>query len=66
MSVVDREVQGENVPFEQLPEFERECMFDDWDEPTEVTVFSTDEADSLYTAWLTIDRDHAVSLSEVQ
>jgi hypothetical protein len=40
-------------------------MYDDWDDPTEVTIFSTDDDDSLYTAWVTIDQDHAVSLSEI-
>lgn len=66
MSVVDRSEQDVEVEFDQLPEFELECMYDDWDDPSEVTVFSTDEADSLYTAWLTTDRSHAVSLEDVR
>jgi len=66
MSVVDRSEQAAEVPFDQLPSFELECMYDDWDDPSEVTIFSTDEDDSLYTAWLTIDRDTAVSLTDVR
>lgn len=65
MSVVDREPETDEE-FERLPEFELECMYDDWEEPTEVTVFSTDDEDSLYTAWLTIDCDHAVSLTALR
>ena len=41
-------------------------MYDDWDDPSEVTIFSTDDADSLYTAWLTIDCDNAVPLTDVR
>jgi|AntRauTorcE11898_2_1112593.scaffolds.fasta_scaffold120148_1 hypothetical protein len=66
MSVVDRPAEAESSQFDKLPEFELECMYDDWDEPTEVTVFSTAEEDSLYTAWLTVDRNHAVSLAELR
>jgi len=66
MSVVDRDEQAETVPFDQLPEFELECMYDDWDDPSEVTIFSTDDEDSLYTAWLTVDREHARALTDVR
>jgi hypothetical protein len=66
MSVVDRSDQDAEVEFDQLPQFELECMYDDWDEPSEVTIFSTDEADSLYTAWLTTNRSNAVSLEDVR
>ena len=66
MSVVDSAAQTDEGQFDQLPEFELECMYDDWDDPTAVTVFSTEESDSLYTAWLTADRDHAVSLDAVR
>jgi hypothetical protein len=65
MSVVDRPEQAAEL-VEQLPTFELECMYDDWDDPSEVTIFSTDDEDSLYTAWLTIDRDSAVPLDEVR
>ncbi|MFB6084061.1 MAG: hypothetical protein ABEJ94_07440 [Halorientalis sp.] len=66
MSVVDRAAETDDGQFDQLPEFELECMYDDWDEPTEVTIFSTAEEDNLYTAWLTADRDHAVSLADLR
>ncbi|SEO04952.1 hypothetical protein SAMN05216388_1007147 [Halorientalis persicus] len=66
MSVVDRAAETEEGQFDQLPEFELECMYDDWDDPTEVTIFSTADGDSLYTAWLTADRDHAVSLADLR
>jgi hypothetical protein len=66
MSVVDRSAQGEALPVEELPEFELECMYDDWDNPSDVTIFSTADDDSLYTAWLTVDREHAVGLDEIR
>lgn len=66
MSVVDRSEQAEALPVEELPEFELECMYDDWDDPSDVTIFSTDDEDSLYTAWLTIDETHAVGLDEIR
>lgn len=67
MSVVDRSEQTTaEVSSDELPTFELECMYDDWDDPSEVTIFSTDDEDSLYTAWLTTDRDHAVSLTDVR
>lgn len=65
MSVVDRDTDGE-VPDEELPAFDLECMYDDWEDPAEVTVFSTADEDSLYTAWLTVDRAHAVPLASVR
>jgi len=66
MSVANRSEQAEEIPFDQLPAFELECMYDDWDDPSEVTVFSTADDDSLYTAWLTVEREHAVSLTEIR
>jgi len=66
MSVVDRVAETDDGQFDQLPEFELECMYDDWDDPSEVTIFSTDDEDSLYTAWLTADRALTVSLSELR
>ncbi|WP_299265187.1 DUF7511 domain-containing protein [Halorientalis sp.] len=66
MSVVENAAAADDVQFDQLPEFDLECMYDDWDEPTEVTIFSTADGDSLYTAWLTANRDYAVSLADVR
>jgi len=66
MSVVDRSEGAQELPVEELPEFELECMYDDWDDPSEVTIFSTDDEDSLYTAWITVDREHAVELGDVR
>jgi hypothetical protein len=66
MSVVDRPDEATEVPFEQLPTFQLECMYDDWDDPSSVTIFSTDDGDSLYTAWLTVDQDSAVPLTDVR
>jgi len=66
MSVVDRSDEVVEVEFEQLPEFYLECMYDDWDDPSEVTVFSPAASDDLRTTWLTVDRDHAVALEDVR
>jgi len=66
MSVVDSSRAFDEVQFDQLPEFELECMYDDWNDPTDVTIYSTDDDDNLYTVWITVDRDHAVPLADVR
>jgi hypothetical protein len=49
-----------------LPEFELDCLFDNRDDPTEVTVFPAGDDGTLSTQWLSVDIAHAVSLDEVR
>lgn len=65
MSVVDRG-DREDVPTGAYPEFDLQCLLDDWEEPTELTVFSAVEDDDLATTWLSIDACHAVALEDVR
>jgi len=50
---------------ETSPEFRLECLFDDVDDPSQVTVFPT-QTERTATEWLTIDRGTAVPLDEVR
>lgn len=47
------------------PEFELECLFDDMEEPTELTIF-TPEGSATASEWITIDRPSAVSVTEIR
>jgi hypothetical protein len=46
------------------PNFELSCLYDDDDDPSEVTVFPGKETST--TEWVTADVDSAVSLDEVR
>lgn len=47
------------------PEFELACLFDDMDDPSELTVF-TPEGNATATEWITVDREQAVPLDEIR
>lgn len=47
-----------------LPSFELDCLFDDVDDPTEVTVFVT--GSQTVSEWITADVDTAVPLDEIR
>lgn len=64
MSVVDR--PSRRVSFDELPTFELDCIYDNWEDPNTVTVFSTADGDRLDSAWVRIDRDHARSLANLR
>jgi len=57
------------VPFtsdlQKLPEFELNCIFDDIENPTEVTLFSPATERTL-TQWVTADTADAIELSEIR
>jgi hypothetical protein len=65
MSAIEPSTQSQQTHLEELPQFDLEYLFDDDDDPTEVTVFS-DDPESLSTQWITVDRQHAVPLEEVR
>jgi hypothetical protein len=50
---------------EAAPEFDLECLFDDPENPSEVTITTPDTEQSV-TEWVTVDRSTAVPLEEVQ
>lgn len=45
--------------------FDLECLYDDMENPSEVTVF-TPEGAATATEWITIDRSQAVPLPQIQ
>lgn len=47
------------------PEFELDCLFDDMDDPAELTVF-TPEGRATATEWITVDRSEAVALDQIR
>lgn len=62
-------MSSETLPSEREldspPEFELECLFDDMDDPSELTVF-TARGNATATEWITIDRTDAVALDDVR
>lgn len=46
------------------PVFDLECIYDDPENPTALTVFSP-KAEELTTSWITVDRGSAVSLDDI-
>jgi hypothetical protein len=66
MSAIEPSNQSQSTThLEELPQFALEYLFDDDDDPTEVTIFA-DDPEALSTQWITIDRAHAVPLEEVR
>lgn len=52
-------------PLAASPDFELECLFDDMENPSEVTVFYP-EGERTATEWITVGKSNAVSLSEIR
>ncbi|MFB6141859.1 MAG: hypothetical protein ABEJ30_00780 [Halorientalis sp.] len=65
MSTTEERPEG-TAEQDSYPEFDLECLYDDWADPATVTVFSTADGDSLDAAWLTADCEHAVELPAVR
>ena len=65
MSAIEPSQQTQHTPLEELPQFDLEYLFDDDDNPTEVTIFA-DDPETLSTQWITVDREVAVPLDEVR
>lgn len=51
-------------PLESFPEFGLSCLYDDANDPGEVTVFPDEELST--TEWVTADVDSTVSVEEVR
>lgn len=65
MSVIEPSEPSQPTHLEELPQFDLEYLFDDDDDPTEVTIFA-DDPESLSTQWITVDRSSAIPLEEVR
>lgn len=47
------------------PEFELECLYDDMEEPTELTIF-TPEGNATASEWITVDLKTAVPVTDIR
>lgn len=66
MSAIGQIDDMNGAGLDELPEFELCYLFDDQDEPSEVTIFRPGVDDRSATRWLTIDSSHAVALEEIR
>ncbi len=66
MSATDSRDRPAEAGLAAFPEFELAYLYDDDDEPSEVTVFPARFDDDLATNWITIDVGHAVPLDHVR
>lgn len=66
MSAIDGSERQTTVELEELPDFELSYLFDDSDEPAEVTVFPVSNAFDISTNWITIDADSAIPLEHTR
>lgn len=66
MSAIGHTDDRNRAELDELPEFELSYLFDDQDDPTEVTIFIPGVEERSATQWLTIDSSHAVSLETVR
>jgi hypothetical protein len=66
VSATDHRERSSHTPLARLPEFDLSYLYDDEDEPSEVTVFPARFDDDLATNWITIDVGHAVPLDRVR
>lgn len=64
MSAIEPPERNENGTLEELPQFDYDYLYDDEDDPSEVTIFA-DEVEELSTNWITIDERHAVPLEKL-
>lgn len=65
MSAIERRNSTDGT-LDELPQFELAYLFDDEDHPSEVTIFEDESEERIVTRWITMDRDHAVSLETVR
>ena len=54
-----------DTDLDETPEFELDCLYDDPEDPSELTIFPSDLQQSV-TEWVTADRSAAVSLDELR
>ena len=66
MSAIGQIDDTNSAELDELPEFELCFLFDDQDDPDQVTIFRPGADERSATRWLTIDSDHAVSLDRIR
>lgn len=66
MSAIEGATPGQVIELEELPRFELSYLFDDEDEPTEVTVFPESDDFDISTNWITVAIGAAVPLDQVR
>jgi len=54
-----------DTDLDETPEFELDCLYDDPEDPSELTIFPSNLQESV-TEWVTADRSAAVSLDELR
>lgn len=60
-----QEELGVDGELNEQPDFELECLFDDMEEPTELTIF-TPEGEATASEWITVDRQSAVPVTQLR
>lgn len=48
------------------PDYVLNCLYDDDEDPSEITVFPGEEGEMSTTEWITADMETAVALNEIQ
>ena len=66
MSAIEGAAPGPAIELGELPHFELSYLFDNEDEPTEVTVFPESDDYDISTNWITMTIDAAVPLDRVR
>lgn len=54
-----------DTELDETPEFELDCLYDDPENPSELTIFASDIQQSV-TEWVTADRSATVSLDQIR
>lgn len=65
MSAIDRSPPKLEAPLETLPEFELSYLYDNKSNPTEITIFTSDQDEKIATQWITINATATVPLDEI-
>jgi hypothetical protein len=66
MSAIEGSPPTDGAVLDELPEFELTYLYDDEEDPTEVTIFEGTSVEDLTTRWLTMDYHHTVALDSVR
>lgn len=66
MSAIEGAAPGPAIELEELPRFELSYLFDNEEEPTEVTVFPASDDFDISTNWITVAVEAAVPLDQVR
>lgn len=61
----ERKTRPSTAGLDELPDFELSYLFDEQDEPGEVTIFPESNEYDISTNWITVDVHCAVRLDEV-